>query len=89
MELVNIGFAQLLIKIVLGVMPIVLGVYSLLLSEDSKRELRNKFCMAMFGVSGAIPYAKFSRAIMIIGALSIIFGSLLTWFLVLAPYFQE
>jgi hypothetical protein len=87
MELLNIGFAKLLIKLIISVMPFVIGIVILCLSEDSKRGLRDSFCRAAFGSSGVISYAKFSRTLSILAVFSILIGLVLIWFLVLAGYF--
>lgn len=89
MELLNIGFIKLLIKLTIGVMPIVLGLTFLCLSEEAKRDMRNGLCRAAFGESGAIPYAKFVRIGSILACIVILFGLVLTWFLVLSPMLSE
>ena len=89
MELLNIKFAILLVKIVICTMPGVLGIAFLVMPEEAKRELRAKFCQSLFGVKNAIPFNKFSRVVTLISILAILFTLVASWFLVLAPMFQE
>jgi hypothetical protein len=55
MQLLNIGFAILLIKIALCVLPGVLGIFFLVSSEEAKRHMRSTVCNKLFGISNAIP----------------------------------
>ena len=81
MELLNIGFAILLCKVCIGFLPIVLGIYFVAAPVESKRVLRNKICMALFGLSNAIAYAKFERGLRVVAMLLFIFGALASWIL--------
>ena len=81
MELLNIGFAILLCKVCISFLPIVLGIYFLAGPVESKRVIRNKICMALFGLNNAIPYAKFERGLRVVAMLLFIFGTLASWIL--------
>ena len=83
MELLNVGFALLVIKIALCTLPGVAGIFFVVSSEEIKREMRNRFCGKLFGVSNAIPYPKFAATLMIIGLCLIAFSLAATWFLLL------
>ena len=89
MELLNVAFVILLVKIALGVVPLFTGITFLLLSEESKRELRNKICSQLFGVQKAIPFPNFNRALLIISVVLILLGGLISWFLVLKPFLDK
>ena len=86
MQLLNIGFAMLVIKIAICVLPGVLGVYFLASSEEAKRQIRSRVCNSLFGVSNAIPYPGFARFLYISGALLLLFSVVSSWFLVLRNY---
>lgn len=86
MQLLNIGFAILVIKIAFCVLPGVLGIYFLGSSEETKRQMRRTACNALFGVSNAIPFPKFARFLYISGALLLLFSVCASWFLVLRNY---
>lgn len=83
MDLLNIQFALLIIKIGICVLPGVAGAYLIAMPEETKRSLRNRVCNYLFDVSNAIPYPKFARTLNIIGGLFIGFSLLATWFLLL------
>jgi fatty acid desaturase len=83
MELLNIGFAILIVKIALSVLPGVAGVYFIVMEEDKKRALRNSVCNRLFGVSNAIPYPKFSRILIISGVILIAVSLLFSWVLLI------
>jgi len=87
MSLLNIGFAILIIKIVICTLPAVFGIIMLASSEESKREFRNKFCGVVFGVNNAIPHSKFALMMAVLGSLMLAFSLLSTWFLLLRPMF--
>ena len=87
MPLVNIGFAILLIKMLVCTLPAVLGIVMIVSSEESKREFRNKFCRQVFGVSNAIPSSKFTRTMVVLGTLLLAFSMLSSWVLLLRPMF--
>ena len=67
MQLLNIGFAILIIKMVICTLPAVFGIIMIVSSEESKRGFRNKFCSKVFGISNAIPYLKFTRTMYVLG----------------------
>jgi hypothetical protein len=83
MELLNIGFAILVIKIALSVLPGVAGIYLLAMGEDQKRVVRNSVCARFFGVSNAIPYPNFSRILIVLGIALIGVSGLFSWVLLL------
>lgn len=84
MELLNIGFALLVVKIAVSVLPAALGIFLLTSSEEKKREMRNSLCNKLFGVSNAIPYPNFARFLIFMGFLLIAFSATASWFLVLS-----
>lgn len=85
MELLNPAFIILLIKITICVVPASVGVYCLSLSEEAKRSLRNSLCNRLFGVSNAISYPSFERALWGIAVLCFLVSLTAAWFLVLSP----
>ncbi len=87
MALLNIGFAILIIKIAICTLPAVIGIALIVGSEETKRELRNKFCSKVFGISNAILYPKFARTMVLFGSLMLGFSLVSTWFLLLRPMF--
>ena len=87
MPLLDIGFAILIIKMLICTLPAVLGILMIVSSEESKREFRNKFCSMVFGMSIAIPYLKFTRTMYVISTLLLAFSLVSTWFLLLRPMF--
>ena len=87
MQLLNIGFAILVIKVTICILPGVLGIFMLTSSEEKKREIRNSICSRAFGVSNAIAMPKFTRAVHVLGALMVGFSILASWFLLLRRFF--
>lgn len=85
MPLLNIGFAILIIKMLICTLPAVFGIIMIVSSEESKRGFRNKFCRKVFGISNAIPYLKFTRTMYALGTLLLAFSLVSTWFLLLRP----
>jgi len=81
MELLNISFAILLCKVCISFLPIVLGIYFVASPLESRRVLRNKICVALFGVNNAIPYVKFERGLRVVAMLLFVFGALSSWIL--------
>lgn len=86
MELLNLSFAILLIKVTISVLPVVVGCYLLLASDEVKRDLRSFICRALFNVSNAIPMSDFKRILNWVGSLGVAFGLMAGWFLVLKPF---
>ncbi len=87
MSLLNLGFAILVIKITICVLPFVIGIYFLAAPEEKKRDLRNSLCNKLFGVRNAIAYPSFARALLVIGAILLLFAIAATWFLILSKFF--
>ena len=85
MPLLNIGFAILIIKMLICTLPAVFGIIMIVSSEESKRGFRNKFCSKVFGISNAIPYLKFTRTMYVISTLLLAFSLVSTWYLLLRP----
>jgi fatty acid desaturase len=83
MELLNVGFALLLTKMVVCILPGVGGIFLVVSSEDLKREMRNNLCNRLFGVSNAIPYPKFATTLMVTGLVLIALSLAASWFLIL------
>ena len=89
MALLNLGFAILLLKISICVLPGFLGLYILFSNVDKKRDWRNLLCSKVFGVRNAIPYPSFARTLLVLGTLLLIFSAVATWFLLLRNYFAS
>lgn len=87
MQLLNLSFAILIIKMAICILPGVFGVFMIVSSEERKRELRNNICNKIFGVSNAIPYPNFSRAMLVIGVILLAFSLVASWFLLLRDFF--
>jgi len=83
MQLLNLQFAILLVKVVISVLPAVLAIYLLTASEETKRGMRNSFCNRLFGVSNAIRYPKFARSLLLIALCALLFSGFASWFLLL------
>ncbi|CAA6680055.1 MULTISPECIES: hypothetical protein [unclassified Lentimonas] len=88
MELLDVGFAILLIKIVICVMPGVLGIFFIASSEETKRGMRSALCNQLFGISNVIPYPKFARFLYISGTILLFISITLSWFLLLRSFFE-
>ncbi len=87
MQLLNVSFVILVIKIAICVLPGVFGIALIACSEDTKRELRNQMCNRLFGVSNAIAYPKFVRSVYTLSGILIVFSVGATWFFLLRRYF--
>ncbi|MGC6456715.1 MAG: hypothetical protein ACON39_01275 [Coraliomargaritaceae bacterium] len=88
MEILNISFAILLIKLLFCVLPGVGGIYLLSADHEKMRSLRAWICKQLFGVSNAFEYKKFARFIRTIAVLLITFSAVVTWFVLLRGYFK-
>ena len=89
MELLNIQFAILLGKLVICVLPVVLGVALISTKEEGKCEMRKWGRIRLFGFGNAIDHFSFARTVLILGIASVAFGAVATWFLFLAGLVQE
>lgn len=89
MELLNLGFVILCVKVAICVLPGVFGIYLLSLSEERKRELRNSLCNRLFGVSNAIPMPNFERASLVVGILALLVSGVAAWFVLIAGMLQS
>lgn len=89
MELLSVGFAILLIKVIISFMPGVIGIYCIAAPEESKRKLRGLVCSKLFGVSNAIQYRKFARFMGTCGVFLLLFSAVATWFLLISPMVAE
>ncbi len=87
MQLLNLSFAILIIKMAICILPGVLGVFMIVSPEEKKRELRNTICNKLFGVSNAIPYPKFARTMQVLGTLMLLFSMVASWFVLLRKFF--
>ena len=87
MELLNISFALLLIKMALCVLPGVLGIFFIVSSEETKRDLRSTLCNKLFGVSNAIPFPKFERFLYISGTILLLLSLVATYLIHLRKFF--
>ena len=88
MELLNIGFAILLIKMTICVLPGVLGIFFIASSEDTKRSMRNTLCNQLFGISNVIPFPKFKSFLHILGAILLLLSSVASWFILLRGFIE-
>ena len=89
MELLSIGFAIFLMKMSICVIPGAFGVFCIVSSEETKRELRRTVCHALYGVGNAIRFRKFDRVLRISGSVLILFSALASWFLLLRGLFSQ
>ena len=89
MELLNVGFAILLIKVTISFMPGVIGIYCIVSPEESKRKLRGWLCSRLFGISNAIEYQKLSRLLVPVGVIAILVSAIFTWFLLIGPMLPD
>jgi hypothetical protein len=87
MELLNVSFALLLIKMALCVLPGVLGVFFIASSEETKRGMRNTLCNKLFGVSNAIPFPEFERFLYISGTILLLLSLVATYLIHLKKFF--
>ena len=88
MQLLNISFAILLIKMTLCVLPGVLGIFFIASSEETKRGMRSTLCNKLFGVSNAIPFPKFERFLYISGTILLLLSLVASWFILLRGFFE-
>ncbi|NBB79333.1 MAG: hypothetical protein GVY36_07805 [Verrucomicrobia bacterium] len=65
------------------ILPGVGGIFLIVSSEEFKREMRNRFCSQLFGVSNAIPYSKFATTLTVIGLILIVLSLGAIWFFLL------
>ncbi|MGC6606117.1 MAG: hypothetical protein ACON5O_05120 [Lentimonas sp.] len=86
MGLLNAQFILLLVKMVVCVLPGILGIFLLVSSEEAKRSMRNSFCKNLFGVGDAIKHTQFQRFLTVIGIVGILFSLAVTWFGLLRHY---
>ena len=86
MELLNLSFAILIIKLSISVLPIVLGSYLMLAPEEIKRDMRGFICRSLFNVNNAIPMRDFNRILYWVGGLGVLLGLVAGWILVLKPF---
>lgn len=89
MEIFNIGFAILLVKLVFCVLPGVAGAYFLSADRDQMRGIRSWICNLLFGVSNAFDYNKFSRFMRSVGAVLVVISLALSWFILLRGFFSS
>ena len=87
MELLNVSFALLLIKMALCVLPGVLGIFFIASSEETKRGMRSTLCNKLFGVSNAIPFPKFERFLYISGTILLLLSLVATYLIHLKKFF--
>ena len=88
MELLNVSFAILLIKMAICILPGVLGIFFIASSEETKRHMRSTLCNQLFGVSNAIPFPKFARFLYISGTLLLLLSLVASWFILLQGFFE-
>lgn len=86
MELLNISFAIMVLKITICVLPGVFGIFLIFSSRNTKRKMRNAFCEQLFGVSSAIRTHRFARFLYVVAAFSILLSLIASWFLVLKAF---
>ncbi len=88
MELLNVGFAILLVKMAICVLPGVLGIFFIASSEETKRQMRSTLCNQLFGISNVIPFPKFERFLYIAGTVLILLSLVVSWFILLRGFFE-
>ena len=89
MELLNIEFAILIVKLAICVLPLAIGISLVSRGEETKREIRDWVCSRLFGVSNAIDYKKFFRAIHLAGFALMATGALAFWFLFVSAWIGD
>ena len=87
MELLNVSFAILLVKMAICILPGVLGIFFIVSSEETKRHMRSTLCNQLFGVSNAIPFPKFERFLYVSGTVLVLLSLIATWFIHLRKFF--
>ena len=86
MELLNISFVILILKITFCVLPGIFGIFLIFSSKSTKRKIRNEICGQLFGISNAIRTHKFARFLYATGTLSVLLSLAASWFFVLSAY---
>lgn len=86
MQLLNVSFIILVIKITFCVLPGVIGIVLIASSEETKRNMRNRLCATLFDVSNAIELQKFVRVLHILAAVLILFSLAASWFFLLRGF---
>lgn len=84
MDLVNIGFIILVIKIALSVVPVIVGFYLIFCSIDQKREIKRFICRSLFGSGSVFTTEAFARFLVVVGLLLIVFSGLFAWFFLIS-----
>jgi hypothetical protein len=87
MQLLNVSFAILIIKMALCVLPGVLGIFFIVSSEETKRGMRSTLCNQLFGVSNAIPFSKFNSFLQISGTILLLLSIVATYLIHLKKFF--
>lgn len=85
MDLLNVGFALLIVKLAVSVLLIIGGVSYLVMQTEAKRTFRNKVCRMFFDSSRAVRFDKFDRIMQASSVAGILLGGLIGWFMVLSP----
>lgn len=88
MELLNVSFAILLVKMAICILPGVLGIFFIASSEETKRHMRSTLCNQLFGISNAIPFPKFARFLYISGTVLLLLSLVASWFILLRGFFD-
>jgi hypothetical protein len=86
MELLNLQFAILVIKLGLCAILGFFGLALLIRNEESKRAWRDSVCRFLFGFNNAVPYKKFARVLTVLGLLLLLTCGTATWFLLLRNF---
>lgn len=81
MELLNLQFAILLVKVAICSITGALGVAFIFTGEEKKRTWRDTTCRVLFGFNNAVSYQKFARFLLICGLLLLSLCGLASWFL--------
>ena len=89
MELLNIRFVILVVKISVCALPAVFAIYLLAMPDKDQRRLGNKLNMLFFEAHGVISHQSWKRARLVIAAVALIFTGVATWFLILAGLFES
>jgi divalent metal cation (Fe/Co/Zn/Cd) transporter len=84
MDLVNIGFIILVIKIAISVIPAVVGFYLIFCNRDQKREIKRIVCRTLFGSGSVFETDAFARFLVLLGLLLIVFSGLFAWFFLIS-----
>lgn len=81
MELLNVSFFILVLKVSLCTSLGLLAMFLIFARERVKRRLRDRICFYLFGLHKAINYREFNKFLKILGFIFCVADGLLFWLL--------